>query len=154
MPIELGSFSFGAVSGGAVGALISHYLTKSRNIEDRKIKTFNDASAKFRDAFKSELLALNTSLTINYIDAHDLLQSAFEKHRLAVFDFRPFLHGKRLAGFDQAWRNYYGFDGNQNVKVEFLAKYSGDGYGGEEKRRRRSLAVTNIEKLLEFATHK
>jgi hypothetical protein len=54
MPIELGSFSLGA----AVGAVISLYFTKSRNTEERRIKEFNDASAKFREAFKKELLSL------------------------------------------------------------------------------------------------
>lgn len=120
---------------------------------DRR-KEHNDAVNKFRDAFKSELLSLNTSLTENYIDACDLLKPAFEKHRLAIFDFRPFLKGKKQKGFDQAWRNYYGYDGNQKVKIEFLFKYSGDGYEGEESRNRRSLAISNIEKLLEFAEHK
>jgi hypothetical protein len=154
MPIELGSFSLGSVAGGIVGAIAGHYLTKSRNTEDRKIKEFNDASANFRDAFKSELLSLNTALTKDYIDACDLLQAAFEKHRLAVFDFRLFLRGNRQEEFDQAWRDYYGYDGDQKVKLEFLLKYSGKGYGGEEARSRRAAAIANIEKLLEFAGHK
>jgi len=154
MPIELGSFSLGTVVGGVVVGFFNHFLTKSRNTEDRKIKEFNDMSAKFRDAFKSELLSLNTALTKDYIDACDLLQAAFEKHRFAVFDFRLFLKGKRQEEFDQAWRNYYCYDGNQSVKLEFLLKYSGKGYGGEEARNRRAAAIANIEKLLEFAEHK
>lgn len=154
MPIELGSFSLGSVAGGIIGAIAGHYLTKSRNTEDRKIKEFNEASAKFRDAFKSELLSLNTALTENYIDACDLLKAAFEKHRLAVFDFRLFLKGKRQGEFEQAWRDYYGYDEDQNVRVEFLLKYAGRGFGGEEARNRRSLAIANIEKLLEFAENK
>jgi len=154
MPIEFGSFSLGTVVGGVVVGVFNHFLTKSRNTEDREIKEFNEASAKFREAFKSELLSLNTALTENYIDACDLLKSAFEKHRLAVFDFRLFLKGKRQEEFDQAWRNYYGYDGDQSVKLEFLLKYSGKGYGVDEARSRRAVAIAKIEKLLEFAGHK
>jgi hypothetical protein len=133
-----------------IGFIAGHYLAIGR---DRR-KEYIDASAKFRDAFKSELLSLNTALTENYIDACDLLKAAFEKHRLAVFDFRLFLKGKRQEEFDQAWRNYYGYDGDQSVKLEFLLKYSGKGYGGDEARSRRAVAIANIEKLLEFAGHK
>jgi hypothetical protein len=122
MPIEFGSFSL-ALVGAMVGGFVGHYLTKSRNAESR----FNEAAAKFRDAFRGELLLLNTALTEGYKDPCELLKAGFEKHRIAVFDFRLFLKGKQRKNFDQAWRNYYGYDDDPNVELEFLAKYSGQG---------------------------
>jgi hypothetical protein len=141
------AFNFASV---LIGFLLGDYFAVSR---DRR-KEFNEAASKFRDAFKGELLALNPSLTVNCIDVADLLKPAFSKHRAAVYDFRHFLKGKRLGAFDQAWRDYYGYDEDQSVTLEFLLKYSGRGYGGEEARSRRALAIANIEKLLEFAAHK
>ena len=44
MPIELGSFSFGFVAGGAVVGVINHFLAKSRDTESRTIKDFNEAA--------------------------------------------------------------------------------------------------------------
>jgi hypothetical protein len=44
MPIELGSFSLGTVVGGVIVGFVNHYLTKSRNVEDRKISEFNGAA--------------------------------------------------------------------------------------------------------------
>ena len=44
MPVELGSFSFGFVAGGAVVGVINHYLAKSRDIESRSVKDFNEAA--------------------------------------------------------------------------------------------------------------
>lgn len=150
-------FLIGVVTHPAFGAATFFIGLWSGNhfaIDRDRRKEHNDAVSKFRGDFKSELLSLNTALTENYIDACDLLKAAFEKHRLAVFDFRPFLKGKRQEEFDQAWRDYYGYDGDQSVKLEFLLKYSGKGYGGEELRSRRATAIANIEKLLEFAVHK
>ena len=107
MPIELGSFSFGTVVGGIVCATAAHYLTKSRNIENRRIKEFNGAAAKFRTVFKDELLALNPALSHNSTDTAELLEAVFDKHRMAVFDFRPFLSSESIQGFDKAWQEYY-----------------------------------------------
>lgn len=154
--MQLGAYEIAiiGVAGTIAGALIGAWITYRFALSLSQVAAEREAIIKFRAAFKEELLALDTALTENYIDTCDLLKAAFEKHRLAVFDFRPFLKGKRQEEFDQAWRNYYGYDDDQNVKLEFLLKYSGKGYGGEESRNRRAVAVANIEKLLEFAKHK
>ena len=154
MPIELGSFSFGTVVGGIVCATAAHYLTKSRNIENRRIKEFNGAAAKFRTAFKDELLALNPALSHNFTDTAELLEAVFDKHRMAVFDFRPFLSSESIQGFDKAWQEYYRYDNAPEHIIHGLNKYSGVGHGYEEKMRLRLLAAERIEKLLCFANHK
>ena len=154
--MQLGAYEIAiiGVAGTIIGALMGAWITYRFALSLSQVAAEREAIIKFRAAFKEELLALDTALTKNYIDTCDLLQAAFGKHRLAVFDFRPFLEGKRRDKFDQAWRNYYGYDDDQSVKLEFLLKYSGKGYGREESVKRRSAAITNIEKLLEFAPHK
>jgi hypothetical protein len=154
MPIELGSFSLGAIASGIVCSVVTHYLTKSRNTENRRIKEFNEAASKFRTAFKNELLALNPALSRSTADTAEILEGAFDKHRLAVFDFRPFLSSKSVHGFDKAWNEYYRYDNATDGIIHGLNKYSGVGHGYEEKKRLRLLAAKRIEKLLYFANHK
>ena len=154
MPIELGSFSLGSVAGCAVGALVSHFLTKSRNTEGRRIKEFNEAAAKFRTAFKDELLALNPALSHNSTDTAEFLETALDKHRHAVFDFKPFLSSESVQGFDKAWNEYYRYDNAPKNIIHGLNKYSGIGHGYQEKMRLRLLAAERIENLIRFANHK
>lgn len=154
MAIELGSFSFGALVGGLITATCAHLLAKSRDKESRRIKDFNYASAKFRAAFKEEFLALNPALSRNSVDTAVLLEAAFDKHRLAVFDFRAFLPTESTDGFDKAWQEYYRYDNAPDGTIHGLDKYSGVGHGYSEKRRLRFLAAERIEKLLDFAKHK
>ncbi len=133
-----------------LGFLIGNRLAIGR---DRR-KEFNEAAAKFRSAFKDELLALNPALSRNSVDTAELLETAFDKHRMAVFDFSPFLPSKSIKGFDEAWHEYYRYDNAPEGIIHGLAKYSGVGHGYEEKRRLRLLAAERIEKILKFAEHK
>lgn len=156
MPIEFGSLSLGATAGTVVGVLIGHYLTKSRNTEDRKIKEFNQAADTFRDAFIPELSAIrNPSFdeTTKPIDPHDLLKEAFGKHRTAYEVFRLFLNGSCQNEFDRTWINYYAYDNEGNGGYEHLVKYS-PGWEQNPPGECRATAIINIEKLLEFAEHK
>ncbi|MFH1075558.1 MAG: hypothetical protein V1753_01750, partial [Pseudomonadota bacterium] len=50
----LGSFSLGAIAGGIVIGIANHYLSKSRNRQEREITEFNNAAAIFRDVFLPE----------------------------------------------------------------------------------------------------
>jgi len=153
MPIELGSFSFGLVAGGAVVGVANHFLTKSRDKESRAIKEFNEASKSLRDAFNSELATLRNPSSDNPIDPYDLLYAAFEKHRGAVNAFRRFLKGISQREFDRAWHNYYAYDDTGIDTYEHLVKY-GPGWESKPPRECREAAIMNIEKLLEFAVHK
>lgn len=156
MPIELGSFSLGSIAGGIVGAIAGHYLTKSRNTEERKAKIFNAAASAFRDAFAPELSAIkNPSFdeTVEPVDLGTLLRNAFDKHRTAVTEFRRSLEGSRQREFDRAWHSYYAYDDTGDDVYEHLVKYS-PSYTGELRKECREFAIANIEKLLEFAQHK
>jgi hypothetical protein len=148
------TFSAGGVVGFLLRTLIDHFLAKSRTKEERRVRDFNEAARRFRDAFKEELLALSPNLSKWEKDTSEILEAAFEKHRIAVFDFKPFLSKDELAGFHQAWGDYYRYENTPESTVHGLAQYSGKGHGYTEARRLRLLAAERIERLLEFAKSK
>lgn len=148
------TFGAGAILGYLVRVFIEHFLAKSRTKEERRIREFNEAAKRFRDAFKEELLALSPNLSKCEKDTSEILEVAFEKHRIAVFDFKPFLSGDELAGFDKAWGEYYRYENAPEFTVHGLEQYSAKGHGYTEGRRLRLLAAERIERLLEFAKPK
>jgi len=135
-----------------VGMWGGHRLAIGR---DRR-KEFNDAASTFRNAFTSELSAIrNPSFDENTKtnDSYNLLKEAFGKHRTAYEAFRLFLESGRRNEFDEAWINYHAYDNVGDGGYEHLLKYS-PGWGEHTAIECRNLAITNIEKLLEFAQHK
>ena len=165
MPIEFGSFSIGAVVGGIIVGVTNHFLTKSRDKETRAIKEFNEAGKKLRAAFSEELAALRSPIADDPPDPYILLLGAFERHRVAVTEFRRFLKGSSRRNFDTAWQEYYSYN-NENdgedpidpkvkgeMSHEYLIKYGPDWENTPERECRRR-ATKNIEKILEFAKHK
>lgn len=117
MPIELGSFSLGSVAGGIVGAVVAHYLTKSRDTEDRKIKEFNQAAATFRNRVLTELEGLYpipTNWPTDKMMIDKILKVKFPKLQIAVTEFKPFLPKSQQSAFDKAWLIYrVGKDGRE-----------------------------------------
>lgn len=154
MPIEPGTLSLGVLAGGSIVAVWTHFLTKSRSSEERRIREFNEASAKLRAAFRDEFLALNPAHNKEVVDACDLLSAAFNKHRSAVFDFKPFLSKTEVEGFEKAWKKYYQYTNAQDGTIAFFEQYSGKGFGSEEVRKKKFLAAERIESILSFAHHK
>lgn len=109
MPIELGSFSLGSVAGGIVGTIATHYLTKSRNTEERKIKEFNQAADTFRSTILAELEGLYpnpTNWPSQKMMIDKILRDKLPKLQIAVAEFKPFLSTSRQVAFEEAWFVY------------------------------------------------
>lgn len=165
MPIEFGSFSVGAVVGGVIVGTANHFLTKSRDKEYRAIKEFNEAGKNLRNAFTPELAALRSPASDNPPDPYNLLFGAFERHRIAVTEFRRFLKGRTQRDFDIAWQKYYSYNDTEDgeepnspevkgeISFEYLIKY-GPGWENIPEKVCRKRAVDNIENILKFAKHK
>ncbi len=152
MPIELGSFSLGAVAGGAVIAVISHYLTKSRNIEDRKIKEYNEAAAKFRDAFHPEISALAPGHG-SRPNPYKILSEAFARHKEAVFSFDRVLPSNRRCALAQAWQEYYSRT-DKTGTYTYFEQYNTEGIHREESNKRKDFAYSRLMAIVSIANHK
>lgn len=101
MPIELGSFSLGAVAGSAVGALIGHYLTKSRNTEDRLVQHRNAIATELNKALIS-----STSKIENGQDNFKVIKEDFPAQYEIMLRFTHCLNGKELERFNADWDEY------------------------------------------------
>lgn len=133
MPIETGSFSFGFVAGGAVVGVINHFLAKSRDIESRGAKDFNDAADALAEILTNERSDPSTSSNIDF------------------FALRRVLNDNELLRFNKCVTEY------ESVKENSPIKYDDEGSiyvrsSGRYKDTKEIVAA--IEKLLTFTKRK
>lgn len=88
MPVEFGSFSVGFVAGGAVVGVINHFLAKSRDIESRTAKDFNETADIMADVLRNERNCPSTDSNIDF------------------FAFRRVLNQRELSRFDRCVEKY------------------------------------------------
>lgn len=104
MPIELGSFSLGTVAGGVVVGIFNHFMTKSRNAEERKTKEFNCAATKFRGLVINELHGFHP-ISQHWVKTEfPRLFETIPKIKSAAADFSFFV--ERENDFDIAVKEY------------------------------------------------
>lgn len=131
-----------AVAGTLLGVLLGAWLTYrfAAVLANDAAKRF--AGVKLREAFAPELAKFSQPDRLNMIISIDILENAFDKHQIAVNEFRFYLTGKELKAFDRAWRDYYCAPDNQ---VDF-SRYLG---GAEEMKE----ALTRMEAIVAFTKH-
>lgn len=159
MPIELGSFSLGAIAGGIVIGIANHFLSKSRNREDRTIAEFNKAATTFRDAFLPETTFLRYNANIGDLgsssDLDELLRFGYiQRHLKAMETFRDYLSPKERVNIDKAWQEYCYHPNNQNML--FFEQYSWKAInkGHDYEQQLKTLALNRIKEILKFAKHR
>lgn len=104
MPIELGSFSLGTVAGGVMVGFFNHFMTKSRNTEDRKIREYNDAATKFRGFIIGELSGFHP-INQHWVKTDFCrLHESIPKIKSAAADFAFFVENK--GKFENAVKEY------------------------------------------------
>ena len=99
MPVELGSFSFGFVAGGAVVGVINHFLAKSRDTETRTIKDFNEAADKLDAILRKER------------------QGPMPETNLDFSELRRVIKGRELSRFDECVEKYH--QAKRNAEIVF-----------------------------------
>ena len=144
------------VCGALVGAWIGGIISRSSSIEAiaasnqnaidlmRRQEFYREASI-FRDAFIKEQRLLTVSSFIekpNNLTAQDIVESAINRHEIAMFRFKPFVPKDKVGNYENAWKEYTG----DSYRFE---QYAGHALSGKDK-----LALGRIEKLLEFASFK
>jgi hypothetical protein len=102
------------------------------------------ASEKFYQAFNDEI----NNLSQGKGDAYEFLKNAFNRHKNAYRDFRPYLKGKKLKQFDEAWREYICY--SKENPLPFPEQYFAD-ENLALAREKRELALRRIRNLLSFA---
>lgn len=133
MPIELGSFSLGAVAGGAIVGGINHLLTRIRDKENRTVKDFNEAANILAVTLTKERDMPNTNENIDF------------------FAFRRVLSEKDLKRFNALVEEYESAKENSEIKYDdansVYARSSG-------RYKDTALIITAIDKLLKFTSRK
>jgi hypothetical protein len=109
------------------------YLSIMRN----RRKPYHLAARRFREAFIDEIHDLSQGKG----DAFEILRRSSRKQENAYLQFRAFLQGRALRRFDEAWREYHGF-GGENLH-SFPEQYSAAGNV--------ALALRRIQNLFSFA---
>lgn len=93
----------GTIVGVLTGVLLTYWFAlKLANKNAKHI-----ASIRLRDAFAPEIAKLNHPDGYSLADVPHFLEIAFEKHQIAINNFRFFLTNKDGAAFDKAWHAYY-----------------------------------------------
>lgn len=140
---------------GVVIPVITGVLYVRRN---RKIDTFNRSAEKFRAAFQNELMFFDPVMTICPGDVYELLDAAFNKHRAAIEEFLPILHGISsfdAGGLEEAWNEYHRIKEAPDQHHNGLIQYAGQPVCGEsEARKRKLLAKRRIERILYYAQNR
>jgi hypothetical protein len=107
MPIEIGSFSIGAVAGGVVIGLFNHFLSKSRSIEAIRITEFNKGAAAFRAAFVDIIFLLRRHKEgASGLIPKIISDGVIVNHEKAKILFEPFVEKSDIPGFNSAWDAY------------------------------------------------
>jgi len=137
MPIELGSFSIGVIAGGIIIGFANHFLSKSRNREDRTIAEFNKAATTFRNAFIVQFNFLKYNVNSGSGDTSNVgeyLRTHYVSTHLKAFEtFKCCLSARKIKAIDKKWTKYCNFN-----------QYS----------KNKELALKNLEDVLKFANHK
>lgn len=114
------------------------------SIREDKNKIMCQAADKLFESFIDEI----QGLSLEKGDAYEILRQAFSKHEKAYTQFRPYLSGKVLRKFDEAWREYS--CGREENSPPFLEQYFAAGNEAIAKEKRK-LALKKILKILSFA---
>lgn len=136
---EAESLAILAVAGTALGAAVGVLGTYFVSVRLARNYAKALAGQRLRDAFAPEIFKLKISDSERTYKAPEILNSAFDKHYMAVNEFDFFLNPKEHIAFTKAWEKY----ASRNSDEQRFEKYL---VSPEE-------AAENIYEILEFTKH-
>lgn len=133
--------------GAGVGALITHFLSKSRRNEER----LNKAASEFEVAFLPKIIYLRHNANIGQgaftDDLSRDLYGAYLRHLKALTIYKSSVPRNKRKKIDVVWKEYC-HDPQNNEKL-FFEQYSTKTMKGQDKIHVRNLALNRLEKLIE-----
>ena len=146
MPIELGSFSFGALVGGLIVGGVQHMLSKVRNTENRISSATNSTAENFKNALVSSIIKIENGQV-----GFKVVKADFIEHSEAMRNFAIHLKGKIRTALDQDWAEYKNW--YEDICCREAANCMYPPEGAEEFNRKREINPSCfIDKLLKH-TH-
>jgi hypothetical protein len=133
MPIEIGSFSLGVVTGGIVVGIINHFLAKSRDMEERAAKDFNAMADVLAEILSRERDSPSPHSNIDF------------------YAFRRVLNKRELSRFNKCVEKYE--ITKNNAAIDY-SKSDGMYCGGSAHYLDPIPIIAAIDKLLKFTKRK
>ena len=101
-------YGIALVAGGftIIGALLGAWLMYRFAIKLANRNARHIVGLRLREAFAPELAKLQHPEGRGIAEIPHILKTAFEKHQMAVNEFRFFLAGDKLDRFNKAWKEY------------------------------------------------
>jgi hypothetical protein len=158
--MQTSPYEIALIAGGftIIGALIGGWVGYRNAIRLYNIAEFNKAASIFQNAFLPEIIFLKHNARISCAGSSDNLQEFLHfgytrRHLKAFVAFRPYLSSKKKRCIDQAWQEYCCHP--DNPKITFFEQYSWKvaNKGKDYEKELKSLALSRIEKILEFSKH-
>lgn len=146
------------VCSAIIGAVATYFFSKKlirqthRNtLEIVQINEYNRAAYEFRAAFDEEIALIQSRTKGSSPDTDEILEAAFQKHLMAVNEFRRFLLSKDISAFNKAWDAYHTVNGEHYLK-QYAEEHTG--FHNKYAREPHLAAIERIETLLSFAKPK
>lgn len=111
--MEINAYTLAVIAGGftVVGALIGAISAYWLSTHLEQIKDHRAACAKLRSAFAPVLAQLDLgrkhNTTHDAPDIDNFLMSQLLANAAAIEEFKPFVNTSDVAGYEQAWGEYY-----------------------------------------------
>jgi len=91
---------------GILGTLLGAWIAFRFALEVAQRDSKKFAAKQLREAFAPEVARLQHLEEYDYWQVRDILESAFDKHQMAVNEFAFFLNSHKLKSLTTAWREY------------------------------------------------
>jgi len=159
--MQTSPYEIALIAGGftIIGVLLGAWVGYRNALKLHRITELNNAATLFRAAFLPDLIFLKHNAKVAGAGSTDdlsefLFHGYVHRHLKALEVFRNYLSAKEKAGIDKAWREYYCHDANPNIP--FFEQYSWKvaNKGKDYEKQLMALALSRIEKILEFAKPK
>jgi hypothetical protein len=149
--LNFGPYEIALIGGGftLLGVLVGGLIGYRFSLALVKRQEFAKAASAFKSAFIQELRYLDHRYAPNRMGSdgvYKTLSDAFDRHEIAVINFRPYLCRKQRIGFDRAWDDYCN---KENGRPHFMIYAEPENMFDADTQRK--VYLKHLNKLLTYA---